>query len=166
MAGELAAALNWAVVDSDALRKDLGGIDHDDHRVELHPDLYSSEMDERVYRELCRQAGVLLRAGESVILDATWAQGWQRELACDVADEHGAEVSAVECTLAAEVAAERVRLRREQGVDASDATPELAVRLADRRDTWPTAFRIDTDCSTDTIVAALVGHLTGPSVVQ
>lgn len=152
----LASEFGWAVVDSDTLRKDLSGIDHDDHAVDQHPELYDSSTTDRVYDEMCHRASLLLRAGESVVLDATWWNDTHRGLARSVADANGAEMFAVECRLAPQVAAERVRARQAIGVDVSDATPELAERLAQSRHPWPNAHALDTDRPPDVVAADII----------
>jgi aminoglycoside phosphotransferase family enzyme/predicted kinase len=153
VARALAAAYNWAVVDSDTLRKDLRRVDHDDHEVGKHPDLYDRATTEATYAELCREAGALLRAGESVIVDATWADDTHRAIAAEVAGEHGAELVAFECRLAPELASARIRERQAAGGDASDATPDVVARLAGQRHPWPGAHVLDTEWPLESVVA-------------
>jgi len=152
----LADALNWSTLDSDTLRKDLKGIDHGDHRVDLHVDLYDEEATEATYSCLVRHAGALLAAGESVVLDATWARAPHRELARALASQHGATMIEIECVLDPGIAADRVEDRRERADDVSDATAEIARRLAAARDPWPSARRIDTREPPDTAVEGIL----------
>lgn len=152
----LANALNWSTLDSDTVRKDLKGIDHGDHRVDLHADLYDENTTDATYGCLVRDAGRLLAAGESVILDATWARAPHRELARAAASEHGASVVEIECVLDPGVAADRVEHRRQRGDDASDATAEIARQLAAARDPWPSARHVDTSQQPDGVVDGIL----------
>ena len=51
----------------------------------------------------------------------------------------------IECVLEAAVARERISTRLARADDASDAYPELVDALADTRDLWPSATKLDTD---------------------
>lgn len=148
----LADALNWSTLDSDALRKDLKGIDHDDHDVDRHIDLYDDAATEATYRRLARDAGSLLTAGESVILDATWGSARHRDLLRWTAMQHGATLVELECDLEPAAAAQRVERRRARPGDVSDATAEIALQLAASREPWPTAQRVDTRDPPDEVV--------------
>jgi aminoglycoside phosphotransferase family enzyme/predicted kinase len=159
VARALAATFNWAVVDSDTLRKDLRRIDHDDHAVERHPDLYDRTTTDVTYTELCRQAGLLLRAGESVIIDATWADVDHRAIAQQVAAVHGAELVALECRLAPQLASERICGRQTVGDDASDATPAVVAAHAGRRHPWPDAHPLRTERPVERVVAEAIAVL-------
>lgn len=159
VARALAATFNWAVVDSDTVRKDLRRIDHGDHAVDHHPDLYDRATTDATYTELCHQAGLLLLASESVIMDATWASAAHRELAYEIAAAHGAECVALECRLAPHLASERIRTRQAAGDDASDATPAVVAALAGRRDPWPEAYRLDTERPAERVLADAIDVL-------
>lgn len=145
LARAVADRFNWSVIDSDTLRKDLRGVDHDDHDVADHPDLYGEQATADTYRRLCDHAALLLEAGESVIMDATWADPAQRQRARDVAACFGADLYEVECRVDDRLARERVERRRRQPADdASDATPDIVARFAGERQRWPEAHAVDT----------------------
>ena len=78
-ANALADRLNWSVIDTDTLRKDLRGVDHDDHDVAAHPDLYDEATTAETYATLLGHAELLLIGGESVVMDATWSDASHRE---------------------------------------------------------------------------------------
>jgi uncharacterized protein len=141
LADVLSGALGWPTLDSDTLRKDLRGVDHDDHRVELHPDLYSPATTDETYRQLIGRGESVLAAGESVILDATWAHAVHRALARRAATAQGARLIEIECHLPAHIAVERIVARQRSGDHVSDATRLLVGRA---RDAWPTALVVDT----------------------
>ncbi len=158
-ANALADRLNWSVLDTDTLRKDLRGIDHDDHDVAAHPDLYGSEATEATYRKLLEHAELLLIDGESVVLDATWSNAAHRDAARAMAARHGAAIDEFECRLDAGVARRRIADRNARSDDASDATPELVERM--RRDPWPQAASLHAERSPDDVVADAVLELFG-----
>jgi predicted kinase len=148
LADALSGALGWPALDSDTLRKDLRGVDHDDHHVELHPDLYSAASTAETYRVLIDRGASVLAAGESVILDATWASASHRALARQAASDQGARLVEIECRLPPHVASERITARQRNGHDPSDATPSL-VDVA--RDAWPAAATVDTSRPIDEV---------------
>jgi uncharacterized protein len=157
LANVLADRLNWSTVDSDTIRKDLRRIDHDDHRVEDHPNLYSDDTTDATYDQMLRHARLTLAAGESVIIDATWTRARHRDAARRVASEVGAVCVELECRLDPDLAKSRIERRRLETSDASDATPEIVDLLA-TRDPWPTALVVDTRPSpaeaVDSVIAA------------
>ncbi len=141
LADSLSDVLGWATVDSDTLRKDMRGIAHHDHRVALHPDLYGESATDDMYRQLIDHASSLLDAGESVIVDASWAREAHREAARLAAHRHGAQLIEIQCDLDPDLARERIRSRQRTGRGASDATTDLIGRS---RDAWPAAMPLDT----------------------
>ncbi|MEX2626407.1 MAG: AAA family ATPase [Ilumatobacteraceae bacterium] len=156
LARMIADRLDWSVIDSDTLRKDLRGVDHDDHDVEQHPDLYDDATTDATYAQLCEHAAALLRAGESVVLDATWSDSAQRAAAHEVAQRHGAELSEIECQLDPETARHRIAERRRRERSASDATSDMVSAMAEHRHPWPAAARIDTSGPPDDVAAEAV----------
>ena len=115
-------------------------------------------MTDAVYVALFEEARIMLRMGESVIIDVSWTANHHRELARQLA-----------------VRGPRPRRRapmrggwRHRGLhvcasaagaegthDASDATPEVAARMARVQDTWPEALPVRTDRPADELAAAL-----------
>jgi aminoglycoside phosphotransferase family enzyme/predicted kinase len=154
----LAERLNWVVIDSDTVRKDLFRIDHDDHDVAAHPELYSVEATEATYTELTRRAQRLIDAGESVILDATFTRHSHRAQVRRMADAIGARTIEFECVLDLQIAKRRIQERTRRGGDVSDATTDEVDRLA-ARDTWPSATAISTDCPIEEAADAAVAQV-------
>lgn len=103
--------------------------------------LYSAENVAAVYDAVLQRARHHLVGGESVILDATWRDAHQRERARGLAAETQAAVVELSCSVPVRDAAVRVENR---GPTSSDATPEIAARLAHPDGAWPDAHRIDT----------------------
>ena len=165
LARGLADRYNWAVIDSDTLRKDLASVDHDDHRVERHPDLYGAEATESTYRHLLGQAEALLDAGESVVVDATWGDAAHRAGARELAARHGATVVELECRLDPDLARKRIAQRRGSNDDPSDASPALVEQMARRRHAWPSAAAVDTSAPIEAMIdaaAAVVSDRSAP----
>jgi aminoglycoside phosphotransferase family enzyme/predicted kinase len=159
----LADRLNWSVVDTDTVRKDVHGIDHEDHRVDRHPELYGAEATEQTYDRLRDRVEALLVAGESVVVDATWSDARQRDRVRAVASRHGADVVEYECRLDPRLARRRIALRLERERGVSDATPELVDRLL--LDPWPEAHRLDTSRSRADVLAEALTALFGATNV-
>lgn len=159
----LADRLNWSVIDTDTLRKDLRGVAHDDHDVLAHPDLYSPAATQATYRNLLAHAETLLIAGESVVIDATWSDAEQRQSARALADRHGAALTEFECRVDPVLARRRIADRTATALDASDATPELVDLMS--RDPWPQAHRLDTSGSPSEVVDVALTTLFGRTQV-
>ena len=108
----------------------------------LNAGLYSPQNVAAVYREALRQAYILLTNGRSVILDGTWRDADRRDQVRQLAVQtHAAEIEFV-CETPVATAARRVAAR--PAGSTSDATPQIAVALADVDEQWPQAHRIDT----------------------
>ena len=67
-----------------------------------------------------------------------------RGQARDVARRTASDLVELRCSVPLDVAARRMRQRRTEGGDPSDATPAIAGRLALAEDPWPTATVVDT----------------------
>lgn len=144
VAGMLADADELVVLSTDDLRKDLAGTAR---TAPLGGSAYTPDARASVYAVLLAQARSLLELGESVVLDATWADAGVRAAAVETGRSAHARVVELHCVLAPETAAARVRTRAEAGGSTSDATPELARRLAAGFAPWPDAIEIDTSRS-------------------
>jgi len=162
VAGGLGAALGWIVLGSDETRKELAGVP----TVQAVPSdygtgLYTPEMSERVYGTLLERAGSALERGHTVVLDATWAARRWREEAAEVASRTSSDLLAFECRAPGPVAAGRIRQRLAGPAQPSDATPEVAARVAGTFDPWPTAHVVDTSGDPDAVLARIVADVAG-----
>ena len=159
LANGIADRLGWTVLHSDELRKDLFGTGHTERRQDAYGvGLYDASNTAATYRGLLDRARRLLESGESVLLDASWSDSEWRDAARTVADATSSDLHELRCDLRSVAAAQRLADRARTGVDASDATPEVAARMATETDSWPEAVTIDTftrDHSIATAVAAL-----------
>jgi uncharacterized protein len=142
LAGAIADRLGFTVLSSDRIRKELAGIEPDQHvPADYGTGIYSQSWTERTYAEIVSRAVVLLGLGESVVLDASWTSGQHRQAVVAAADRAAADVVQLRCSAPLLVTASRVSSRID-GV--SDATPTIAARLAAEREPWPEATVIDT----------------------
>ena len=115
LAPHLGAAPGAVILRTDELRKRLAGAGPTE---KLPPSAYAAEMNARVYQAMFDAAGVLLRAGHAVVLDATFIDPALRVRARDLAMEVGTPFDAAWLEAPAPVLRARVGARRD---DASDA---------------------------------------------
>ena len=145
LAEGLADQLDWAVLRSDELRKNLAGMNAaDPGGAPVGQGIYTPAMTDSTYRELIRRAVELVELGEPVILDASWTDRRHRDLAVAAAQRSSSTLIELECRVPAAMAAIRLRGRARAGADASDATPAVARSMAARADPWPSARVVDT----------------------
>lgn len=125
VADRLGAEMNAPVVSSDRTRKSLLGLEPTESlRGPPWEDAYEPEMTEKVYAELLRRAGAVVRSGRPVVLDASFRSRGHREASRQMAQDLGARFFFVECRAPAEVCRERLGRRTlEAGV--SDARAGL-----------------------------------------
>ena len=118
----LAARIGGAYVSSDAVRKQLAGLD-----VHAAGDatLYTREMTERVYAEMRRRATMHLALGRPVVLDATHPTAALRAAALRLAREAGAPALLVELRLTDDATLARIENRAEDPLRTSDANAHV-----------------------------------------
>jgi aminoglycoside phosphotransferase family enzyme/predicted kinase len=92
------------------------------------PSLYRSDMTERTYDRLRDLARILLCAGFSVVVDATFLRRRQREAFRVLANEQTCAWFILDVFAPEAVLAERIELRSQEGRDASDATVAIMER--------------------------------------
>ena len=117
-----AERLGAAALGSDALRKELAG-NLPGRRGEAgwREGIYTPAWTKRTYEEMMGRAERLLRAGENVVVDATFARPMSRRLAAAAARRTGARYVTVECRCPEKVIRRRLAQRKEEGVSLSDA---------------------------------------------
>jgi len=142
LSGALADRLEAALLSSDRLRKELAGIPPERSAAAGYGEgLYTAEWTARTYAALLDRAAILLSAGESVVLDATWSTAEQRTAAQHVAELTSADLTALHCQVPGEVAAARLSTR---APGPSDADLDVAAAMAAREPAWPEAVTVDT----------------------
>lgn len=123
LAERLAVHIPARVIRSDVVRKQLCGLSPWERRLEpFGRGIYAPQLTERTYRRMLEMAAEELRAGRSVILDASFSRRAQRREARRLAERLGARFLLIECTCPPEVA--RRRLAGRQG-DPSDGRWEI-----------------------------------------
>jgi predicted kinase len=145
LAAALADRLDWTVLRSDEVRKDLAGISHTTPAGSAYRQgLYDEGTTAATYRELLDRARSLLELGEPVVLDASWSSRKWREQAAAVADATSSDLVELRCDAPTSVTRQRLAHRARTGLDASDATVGIAAQMAGDFDAWPTATTVDT----------------------
>ncbi len=131
---------------SDELRKELAGA-HPGERLAaaVGAGIYGPPMSELTYRELLVQAERQLRAGRSVILDATFSRATDRRRAAALARAAGGVLVAAQCRCPARVARQRLAARSHPAyAGPSDAGWEVYRSMRRSFDPWPDAVRVET----------------------
>ncbi len=160
LAAHIGDRLGATVLRSDVVRKELAGLAATDHaEAPLGEGLYAAAATDDVYRSLLDRARPLLAGGVNVVLDASWTDASKRAAARTMAAEAHAACCELRCTLAPDVARERILDRMAAETDASDATPEVAAALAAAADPWPEATDVDTSPTRDDVTAAALAAL-------
>ena len=105
IARALAGRIGADCIASDVLRKELAGAEPGERlTAEVGAGIYGAGMTELTYRELLVQAERQLRAGRSVVLDATFGRAIDRRRAAALARAVGGVLVAVECRCPVQVA--------------------------------------------------------------
>lgn len=141
IAGAVADRLGMTTLNSDRLRKEAAGIDPMSSAAgPLGTGIYDAAHTRSTYADLLHRAELLLRRGESVVLDASWTHEMDRRRARAVADLLSTDLVELRCEVNAATASTRVRHRH--GI--SDADTQVAVELRRKTDPWPSSHTIDT----------------------
>jgi len=129
LAKRLAGALRAAVLHSDVRRKLLAGVAPTTRVHEgYETGLYAPEVKERTYRSLLRGALDNLRAGHSVIVDATFSRKHYRSAFVDAAARLELPYYVLHVTADDAVIRERLARRRNETREVSDADLDVYLR--------------------------------------
>ncbi len=141
----LASTMGWTLLRSDEIRKELAGLDPaQPATAEWKEGLYTAEMTDRTYETMLDWSRTALVRGETVVLDASWADPRWRGAAASVADGSVADLESLRCVAPDEVARIRVAERSLAESDASDATEGVVRRMLADFASWDDAVEIDT----------------------
>ncbi|HEX9095845.1 MAG TPA: AAA family ATPase [Candidatus Dormibacteraeota bacterium] len=166
LATGISDALDWAVLRSDEVRKDLAGISHDAQvRERFREGLYEPEVTAATYRELLTRARTALELGESVVLDATFSDRAWRQAAAGLASATSSDLIELRCELGPAEAAARLATRVPGAAYGSDATAEVAAAMAAAADPWPSAITVDMSGSPARSLAAALEAFTFESIL-
>ena len=147
VAAGLSQRMGWTVLRSDTARRSLLGPADPTGEAAYGEGRYAPERRAEVYAARIKEAGRRLALGESVILDASWSAALARDRARQVAAATRSELIEIRCEAPAAVGRDRIADRAARGEDPSEATPEIASRLATDADPWPRATTLDTNRS-------------------
>jgi uncharacterized protein len=163
LARAIGDALGAPVLRSDHVRKELAGLPPDrPARAAFGEDLYSAAQTALTYEMLLERAAVALEMGETVIVDASWSSDRWRDRARDVAEDCHADVIELRCAAPTAIADRRMVERADAGIDASDATPEIAAVMATVTAPWPEAMTVATDRPLERSIADALGRVRQP----
>jgi aminoglycoside phosphotransferase family enzyme/predicted kinase len=123
LASELAEAFGSELLSTDNIRHGLMGTS--EAPAGYGEGNYRPDMRSRVYDELFRQAGELLKDGQSVVLDGTFLTCCLRDRAYDLGRRNGAMCLHMHCTCPRQIAYARIQKRTETGQSQSEARTEL-----------------------------------------
>jgi hypothetical protein len=113
LAAVLGHELQWPVLRTDEIRKELAAVDVLDHRRSAYGEgRYAPSFTESTYAELFQRARTMLGRGSSVILDGSFSRGRWRSDAVALAGAMDADVTELCCVLPTEVAARRIEVGR------------------------------------------------------
>jgi aminoglycoside phosphotransferase family enzyme/predicted kinase len=129
LARELSFELGLDLLSSDILRKELAGLTKTAHcRDGYNQGIYSLDFTRNTYREMFERAEETLRAGRSVIMDASFSRSADRAEAADLAQRLGARFRLFHAWCPDEVAKERLEVREADVSEVSDGCWELFSR--------------------------------------
>ncbi len=132
IAMELASLTGGVVINSDAVRKKLAGLDvFDKARSKAGEGIYTFEMTEKVYEIMKQKALAIAHAGMSVILDGTFYSKEIRRNFHRFLKEKGIDVQFVYAQCPEKELIRRIE-RREKDASISDADVEIFMQLKDR----------------------------------
>lgn len=129
-ARRLCQAIGAICVRSDVERKRLFGL-APLVRSEAQPGMYDEDASVRTYARLAELAGLALRAGWSIVVDAAFLRLAERKAFARLASEVGMRLTIVECVTPVAVMRERITRRLAQGNDASEADVTVMGQLAE-----------------------------------
>jgi hypothetical protein len=123
LAAELARRLGMMVISTDVVRKRRAGLRPDDRAgAAFGTGLYRPATTQNTYAALRRMAATWLDRGISVVLDGTFGDRRQRQLARQTAQHTGACFHLVQTTCDEAIVRERLQKRERDPARASDAT--------------------------------------------
>jgi aminoglycoside phosphotransferase family enzyme/predicted kinase len=121
----LVEALGAVRIRSDVERKRLAGVPRRREPEAVGSGIYSADMTRATYERIHALAEDALKAGFTVILDATYLKAWQRQAAREAAERAGAPWWIVHCRAPRAELVYRIQSRAEQPGNVSDATVDV-----------------------------------------
>lgn len=159
LAAQLAERTHAICLRSDVERKRLHAL------TDTHLERYDPAFTERTYRYLLDLTCTLLRAGFSVVVDATFLDSTHRRQQQELARELGLEWFLFSCTASSALLRQRIQQRALEGRDPSEASVAVLERqIASHHPLTDDeyAHQIVIDCTTpESMLACLENHLPG-----
>lgn len=121
----LVEALGAIRLRSDVERKRMFGEQRDTDKGQLAAGIYDAQSSEATYGRLHELAGLALRAGYPVVIDATYLRHAHRHAARKVAEATGTPFLILDCQAPEAVIAGWLEQRQAEGTDPSDATLDV-----------------------------------------
>ncbi len=126
IARALGNQLNWPILSSDVIRKELAHLTPQTRCLEnFQQGIYSPDFSHKTYQALWAKAEQILHAGDSVILDASFNKKKYREMGLELASRCGAKLLFLECLCPEEVIKKRLAQRAGDTEEASDGRWEI-----------------------------------------
>lgn len=126
VAKQLVEALGAIQIRSDIERKRLVGLNSYDRSCsDIGQGIYSKDVTEQTYDRLADLAGTIIQAGYNVIVDATFLKQSQRSRFITLAQENQIPYLIISCEAPVGVLQNRIKQRKETGVDPSEATIDV-----------------------------------------
>jgi len=144
LANALGDALGAVVLRSDEFRSGPSRGVADRRVAEFRRGRYTPSRTRDVYDQLIGAARQHLGLGQSVVLDASWIDASNRDLAQALAIQSSADLTELQCTAPPAVTERRIRMRLDHGQDPSEATVEIGRTMARLEAPWPSATALDT----------------------
>lgn len=118
------------VLSSDIIRKELANLTPQTRCLEnFQQGIYSSDFSQKTYQALCSKAEQILRAGNSVIIDASFNKKKYREMFFELASRMGTNIFFLECTCPIEEIRKRLAQRARDTQEPSDGRWEIFADL-------------------------------------
>jgi uncharacterized protein len=119
----------FKAINSDRVRKRLASVAPHEHvRTGYGANIYSDRFSKITYDAMLAEAERLLNDGCGAILDATFKESADRQLALALAGRRGVPVLFVECVVSEDEAIRRLEHRGSMQGEVSDATPQVYKR--------------------------------------
>lgn len=167
LARHLAPRLGAEVIRMDVLRKELQHLSPRERRFEdFGRGIYAEGISEKTYEKALEQAGMNLRKGKAVIIDASFKKRRDREQARAVAGQCLADFFVVECVCPEPVIRKRLEKRLADRSEASDGRWEIfEAQKSDfekiTESEGPSHLIADTSLPPETVAQAVAARIRG-----
>lgn len=130
IARALGNLFHWPVFSSDVIRKELANLTPQTRCLEnFQQGIYSSDFSQKTYQALWAKAEQIQRAGNSVIIDASFNKKKYREMFFELASRTGGNIYFLECTCPEEEVKKRLAQRGHDIQEPSDGRWEIFADL-------------------------------------